>query len=111
VEIVSVTPSTISVGETVTVRWRATDATGLQEYGDDYNTMFGLCNPGPNTYTGGVTYGSLVSGSSTDGIWEASHELIDGWAAGEWRVVVYATDVNQNNGQKGCEEGYLTVTP
>ena len=107
---VDVNPSTVTVGQTFTVSARVTSPVGVQAI-ELQSTAVGVSGNSPFC----DRYGTLTSGSTTDGIWSIQCTVPPIVAAGSYVVTPYAEDVlgqwvNTNGGPPSATRGSFTVS-
>jgi hypothetical protein len=98
IEFLSVSAPTVIRGDSLTVRWRVTDLSGVEEIYSRYSTTFrALCGPDTGKSLSGLSTGHLVSGTPTNGEFEATY-LSPRYSLGDLYLGTcdlnfYATDV------------------
>jgi hypothetical protein len=101
---VSVSPGDIAPGQTVTITWRARDASGV-----DFTTAFVRSPTGAHVSGCGGNAAVRTSGTDLDGIYSQTCTLSVAAKAGTYTVLIQAIDSADNNGN-GIVNATFTVT-
>ena len=89
-----VSPTSVAVGESITVTFRVTDDVRLVD-----PSAF-LKSPSPNSAYLGATFGTKVSGTEKDATYKVIFRIPTGYSAGTWEVEVAPMDSYNKSGTR-----------
>lgn len=87
VEIISISPNPAKVGDKVTVKVKASDASGIKKIDVQLNTRGYTKNNKP----------TLISGDKYDGVYSTTFDIPSGKVDGDWSISSVATDIYGND--------------
>ena len=102
---VTIAPTTVNMGDYVTVSARVSDISGVRQ-----NVSVQLCASAGNV-AGGLL--ELVSGDEYDGIYEGTFQIPTNYSAGTWNANIYSNDTYGNSGGGSTSftvNGYVDTT-
>jgi hypothetical protein len=115
IEFLSVSAPTVTGRDTLTIRWRVTDSSGVEaDAGGEpgWSTRFrALCGSGSSRTLSVLSHGQLVSGTVTNGEFKATFRVTEPRLEylGSCDLHFYATDVWGNFTRRDADDAFVTT--